>query len=117
MARQIEVADDALRIRYRGLDRWVVLQREVAVPYAQIESVEVGLPELPKPTVRIGSYHRRSTLARGRFKVNGRWLFLDLRHLERVVVLHLLPGARFALVGIEPDDDPAALAARIRERL
>ena len=77
------------------------------------------MAELPRPKIRIGQYHRRGTLARGRFEVGGRWVFLDVRHLDRVVVLRLLPGSKFALVAVEPeaDRDPAALAAEIRERL
>jgi hypothetical protein len=42
--REIEVAEDAVRIRYSGLIR-LFLGREVAL-YAEIESVEVGLREL-----------------------------------------------------------------------
>jgi hypothetical protein len=115
-----ELTDTAVRVSYSGLARWVVLLREVLVPYGEIESVEAGLPELPRPRVRIGQYHRRWTLARGRFRLRGGdWIFLDVRHLVRTVVLHLLSGTRFSLVAVEPEppQDPADVAREIRLRL
>jgi len=118
MGREIRVDEDAVRIRYRGLSTLITLLREVNVPYAEIQSVEVGLGPLPRASFRIGESVPGGTV-RGRFRVGGRWYFLDLHHRERAIVITTLPGARFALVAVEPeaDIDPAELAASIRERL
>jgi hypothetical protein len=119
MGREIKLDDDALRIRYSGLTRWIVLLREVEVHYGEIESVEVGLGQTPRFNFRVGSYVSKRVM-RGRFKADGRWWFLDVRgDRQRVVVIRTIPGSHFAVVGFEPADgeDPDALAESLRARL
>jgi hypothetical protein len=117
MARRIELAPDALVVRYEGLDRLMVLVGEVRVPYESIRLVRIGLDELPPwhafrlglSTAPLGD-HRR-----GRFWVRGRSWFLDVADPQRAVVLELENGP-YDVVAIEPDTDPEQLAAAIRER-
>jgi hypothetical protein len=114
--REIEVAEDAFRIRYSGLIR-LFLGREVAVPYAEIESVEVGLRELPFYSPMAKRRVRPGAIVRGRFKNRGRWYFLDFYDRDRAVMIVTRPGSRYSVLGIEPDGDPEALAKEIRARL
>ena len=119
MPREIKVDDDAFRIRYSGLSLWVLLLREVVVPYGEIQEVEVGLGPLPRFYVRIGQYIPKRSI-RGRFKRDGKWSFIDVRgNRERAIVVRTLPGSRYAMVAVEPseEEDSQAIAEEIRPRL
>ena len=72
---------------------WVLLLREVAVPWGEIERVEVGLPSLPRFHFRIGQYIPKRSI-RGRFKAKGLWYFVDadVRRRDQVVVLARCPA-------------------------
>ena len=117
MARRIELAPDALVVRYDGLDRLATLVGGVRVPYGAIRLVRVGLDEVPPwYAFRLGlstapfARHRR-----GRFWAGGRSWFLDLGDPRRAVVIEL-EGGPYDVVAVEPDTDPEQLAAAIRER-
>ena len=47
MARRIDLADDALVIRFTGVSRLAVLADELRIPYTQIIGVSVGTATLP----------------------------------------------------------------------
>ncbi len=118
MSRTVEVLDGAFRVRYGGVDRVIVLRSDVTVPFAEIDSVEVGLRDAPSPWVarRVGLADPITGSRRGRFWKDGRKYFLDLRDPRRALVLRLRPGSRFDVVAIETDD-AEPLAEQLRERL
>lgn len=117
MARRIELGADALTIRYTGATALLVSTTEVRIPFSTIRAVRVGLDSVPAwYTFRVGlstgpfTDHRR-----GRFWTGGKRLFLDLGDRRRALVLDLV-GGPYDLVAIEPESDPEALAAQLRER-
>ena len=116
MGRRIELKDDALLIRYAGLDRVWILTGEVRVPYSTIASVSIGLKDPPWWLhFRIGySTPPFGTTQRGRFREHGRWSFLDVDDRERAVVIDLT-GHHYGRVVLTVDD-PEAFAASLRER-
>ena len=116
MGRRLDLLDDALLVRYSGLDAAVILRRTVRVPYAAIRDVSVGLTDAPGAFAwKIGlSTPPFGTRQHGRFREQGRWSFLDVSDRERAVVLDLA-GHRFRRVVLSVDD-PHTLAARLRER-
>jgi hypothetical protein len=115
MARDIELTDDALVIRYEGLSSAVTVMREVRIPYATIDDVTVGLNDLPGAFAwRLGmSTAPFGTTRRGRFRHEGRSEFLDLQDPEHAVVLDLT-RAPFDRVAF---DAPEGFSEELRERL
>ena len=116
MSRRIDFEDDALAIRYGGLDVAATLAREVRIPYRTIRSVSVGLTDPPSLLAgRVGlSTPPFGITQRGRFREHGSWSFLDVGDRERAVVLDLT-GHRYRRVVLTVDD-PASFAQRVRER-
>jgi hypothetical protein len=116
MSRRIDLLDDALLVRYAGLDAALGLRRHLRVPYASIRSVAVGLGDPPGPLAwRLGlSTPPFGTTQRGRFRREGGWSFLDVDDRERALVLDL-EGHEFNRVALTVDD-PQALAQQLRER-
>ena len=53
MARRIDLADDALVIRFTGVSRLAVLADELRIPYSQIIGVSVGTATLPLSLIHI----------------------------------------------------------------
>jgi hypothetical protein len=89
----------------------------VSIPYTAIESVEVGLPELPSVWAwRVGVSWPFSDRRQGRFWTGDEKLFLDIRHRTRAVALRLKPGSEFSLVAWD-EANPEEVAERIRGRL
>ena len=116
MSRRIDLEDDALVVRYSGLDRAATLVGEVRVPYTAIASVSIGLTDPPGALAfRVGfSTPPFGTTQRGRFREHGRWSFLDVDDRERAVVHRPdRPGYRRVVLTV---DDPEAFAASLRER-
>jgi len=116
MSRRFDFRDDALVVRYGGLDMLLATVTEVRVPYASIRSVALGYERPPHALAfRVGlstgpfSDHRK-----GRFWVGGRRLFLDFAHRDRAVTVELA-GADYDEVAIEPDHDPEGLAEKLRQ--
>jgi hypothetical protein len=116
VARDLELTDDALVITYDGLTSALTLMREVRVPYGVIEDVHVGLDDLPGPFAwRIGtSTAPFGTTRRGRFRRDGRNVFLDVQEDPgEAVVLDLGAGA-FDQIAF---DAPEEFVDDLRERL
>jgi hypothetical protein len=116
----IELTDDALVVRLRGLAALGALRRRVEVPLRLVESVEVGALPAGRPVLwRLGGLAAGSRRV-GTFRRAGRWLFLALDRRDRVVRLRLdgrgPERVRFAEVLLSPDD-PEGLADAIRARL
>jgi hypothetical protein len=118
MSRRIEVAGDALLVRYGGLDAALTLVRELRIPYGSIESLSIGAEEIPSPLTlrRIGLADPITGTRRGRFWAGGKKWFLDLRDPMRAVVMRVSPGSDYDAVAIETDL-PQQLADAIRARV
>ena len=91
VSRRIDFEDEALVIRFDGLDAFTRLTRKVRIPYTAIGSVSIGLTDPPGLlAVKVGlSTPPFGTTQRGRFREHGRWSFLDVNDRERAVVLDL----------------------------
>ena len=116
MSRRLDLLDDALLVRYSGLDAAAGLRRHIRVPYTSIRSVAVGLSDPPGAlTWRVGlSTAPFGTTQRGRFRREGGWSFVDVDDRERALVLDL-EGHEFNRLALTVDD-PRALARQLRER-
>ena len=117
MARRIDLAEDAVVVRYTGLSRLAVLADELRVPYAQIRGVTVGTAGLPgtfawRVGVNVGPF---GETRKGRFRVGGNWEFFDVDDRERTIVLDC-DGWRYRRVTLTVDD-PETTARKIRAKL
>jgi hypothetical protein len=117
MSRRIDFDEEALTIRFGGLDAIATATREVRVPYTAVASVSVGLTDPPGAlALKLGlSTPPFGTTQRGRFRERGGWSFLDVDDRERTVILDLT-GHQFRRVGLTVDD-PQSFVQRLRERL
>ena len=116
MPRTIELTDEGLRFYSSGLIRLFI--GRFTVPYVEIESVEVGLHDLPFMSRQLRRRVNKGKIVRGRFRDGDRrWYFFDFRHRDRAVMIVTLPGSRYTALMIEPDEDPETFAAELRSRL
>jgi hypothetical protein len=116
VSRRIDFEEDALVVRYSGLDLAAVFKREVRVPYTTVAAVSVGLTDRPSVFAgRVGlSTAPFGITQRGRFREHGRWSFLDVDDPERAVVL-ALTGHAYRRVALTVDD-PEAFAEQLQRR-
>lgn len=85
-APEIHLTPDAVEVRLQGVAAAGALRRRLRIPYAAIEAVEAGaFPLKPRPW-RLGGYRWRDACF-GRFRRQGRWLFLAFNRPESVVTL------------------------------
>jgi len=116
VARRIDFEEDAVVLRYDGLDAIVVLTREIRIPYVAIGSASIGLTDPPGAlALKIGlSTLPLGTTQRGRFREQGRWSFFDVSDRERTIVLDLT-GHEYRRVALTVDD-PESFVQKLRER-
>ena len=116
VSRRIDFEDEALVIRFDGLDAFTRLMRKVRIPYTAIGSVSIGLTDPPTLlAVKVGlSTPPFGTTQRGRFREHGRWSFLDVNDRERAVVLDLT-GHEYRRLVLTVDD-PESFVQKLRER-
>jgi len=117
MARRIDLADDALVVRFTGVSRLAVLADELRIPYSQIIGVSVGTATLPGAfTWRMGmNASPFGETRKGRFRINGKWDFFDVDDRDRTVVIDT-NGWRYRRVVLTVDD-PETTARKIRAKL
>jgi hypothetical protein len=117
MSRRIDFEDEALVIRFDGLDALTTLTRELRVPYTAVGTASIGLTDPPGLLAfKIGlATPPFGTTQRGRFRERGRWSFLDVDDRERAVVLDLT-GHEYRRVVLTVDD-PESFLQKLRERL
>jgi hypothetical protein len=114
---EIHLTSDAVEVRLRGLAAMGALRRRVRVPYDAIESVEAGtFPMKPRPW-RLGGYALGQARF-GRFRRDGRWLFLAFTRPEPVLILRCdrERAGGWDEVVVE-SQDAQTLARQIAERL
>ena len=116
VSRRIDFEDEALVIRFDGLDAFTRLMRKVRIPYTAIGAVSIGLTDPPTLlAVKVGlSTPPFGTTQRGRFREHGRWSFLDVNDRERAVVLDLA-GHEYRRLVLTVDD-PESFVQKLRER-
>ena len=116
VSRRIDFEDEALVIRFDGLDAFTRLTRKVRIPYTAVGSVSIGLTDPPTLlAVKVGlSTPPFGTTQRGRFREHGRWSFLDVNDRERAVVLDLT-GHEYRRLVLTVDD-PESFVQKLRER-
>ena len=117
VARRIDLADDALVVRFTGISRLAVLADELRIPYAQIKGVSVGTTSLPgsfawRVGVNMGPF---GEVRKGRFRVGGAWEFFDVDDRDRTVVIDT-DGWRYRRVTLTVDD-PETTARKLRAKL
>jgi hypothetical protein len=117
VSRRIDFEDEALVIRFDGLDAFTRLTRKVRIPYTAVGSVSIGLTDPPALlAVKVGlSTPPFGTTQRGRFREHGRWSFLDVNDRERAVVLDLT-GHEYRRLVLTVDD-PESFVQKLREHL
>ncbi len=121
MPRTIELAEDAVVLRLTAYTRVGTLAHEFRVPYGTIRRVTAGPFLLPSRSLRWGGTAIPFTDTRhGHFWHDGVWLFLSYEDRDKTVTLEVegltRRGRHYAAVVLGADD-PAALAAAIRERV
>jgi hypothetical protein len=116
MSRRIDFEDEALVVRFAGLDALTTLTRELRIPYTAIGSASIGMKDPPGVLAfKIGlSTPPFGTTQRGRFREHGRWSFLDVDDRERAVVLDLT-GHDYRRIVLTVDD-PESFVRKLRER-
>ena len=114
---QVELLDDRLVIHNEGLRRLLTVVGTITVRYEAIESVEVGLDEVPPWfTWRVGFNPGLGARRAGIFWWRGKKWFLDVDDPARTVVIHLKPGAGYGAIAVTVDD-PESVAAALRKLL
>jgi hypothetical protein len=116
VASRVELLDHHLTVTFSGMTRVLALRKRLSLRYEAIDTVELGAARVyPSWTPRVGYAMPVSPRRHGTFYAHGKHFF-DIRDREHAVTLRLKPGAEWKTVTLAADD-PAALAARIRERV
>jgi hypothetical protein len=115
MAR-VELLDDRFVIHNEGIRRLLTIVGTITVRYEAVESVEVGLGEVPPWfTRRIGFNPGFGSRRAGVFWWRGKKWFLDVSDPARTIVVHLKQGAGYDAIAVTVAD-PETLAADLRSR-
>jgi len=115
---RVELLDDRLVIHNEGLRRLLTIVGTITIRYEAVESVEVGLQEVPPWfTRRLGYNPGFGTRRAGIFWWRGRKWFLDVGDLSRALVVDLKQGAGYDAVAVSVDDPEALARAVVRARL
>jgi hypothetical protein len=104
-------------VRLTGWAAAAALKRELRVPLGAVRSVSTA--PFGETGLRLaGTSIPWTDVRAGRFRRNGRWLFLSFEHRDRVLTLELdrtASGTGYDVVAVGVDD-PKALAATIEAR-
>jgi hypothetical protein len=113
---RVELLDDRFVVHNEGWRRLLTVVGDVVVRYEAVESVEVGLDEVPRWfTWRVGYNAGLGTRRAGIFWWRGTKWFLDVSDPARALVVHLKPGAGYDAIAVTVDD-PEALAVELGRR-
>jgi hypothetical protein len=115
MAR-VDLLDDRFVIRNEGARRLLTIVGTITLRYEAVESVEVGLDQVPPwLTRRIGFNPGLGSRRAGIFWWRGKKWFLDVSVPARTILIHLKQGAGYDAVAVTVTD-PETLAAELRSR-
>jgi hypothetical protein len=110
----VEVGAEELSVEMKGMDRVWSLHSRLAIPLAHVSGARVD-PDLVRTSAREGlklaGARVGSHLTAGTFRQEGDWVFWDVHHPERSVIIDLHDEAYARLV-VEVDD-PAATATAV----
>ena len=110
---EVELAEDALIIHIRGLDRIFALKSRLEIPLSHVLGAQVD-PEVAHPaawkSLRLTATQIPWTVTAGTFYQEGERVFWDVHDPEKVVVIQL-KDERYARLVIGVDDPPATAAA------
>jgi hypothetical protein len=113
---RVELLDDRFVIHNEGWRRLLTIVGDVVVRYEAVESVEVGLGEVPRwYTWRVGYNAGIGTRRAGIFWWRGKKWFLDLSDPARALVVNLKAGAGYDAIAVTVDDSET-VAAELRAR-
>jgi hypothetical protein len=114
MAR-VELVDDRFVIHNEGLRRFLTIVGTITVRYEAVESVEVGLDEVPPWfTWRVGYNPGFGSRRAGVFWWRGRKWFMDIDDPARALVVHLKKGAGYDAIAVSVEGSEG-LAERLSE--
>ena len=103
-------------IHNQGMRRLLTIVGTITVRYEAVESVEVGLDEVPRwLTRRIGFNPGFGSRRAGVFWWRGKKWFLDVSDPARTIVVQLKQGAGYDAIAVTVDD-PQTLATELRYR-
>jgi hypothetical protein len=112
----VELLDDRFVIHNKGARRLLTIVGTITLRYEAVESVGVGLGEVPPWfTRRIGFNPGLGSRRAGVFWWRGKKWFLDVSDPARTIVVHLKQGAGYGAIAVTADD-PETLAAELRSR-
>ena len=109
---EVEVAEDALVVHVRGMDRLWALRSRLEIPLAHVVGAEVD-PETTRnwwKGFRAGGTQIPGVISAGTFYHEGDRVFWDVHDPEKTVVIRL-KDERYARLVIEVQDPPATVAA------
>ena len=114
---EVELAENALIVHVRGMDRLWALRSRLEIPLAHVVGAEVE-PEIAqgwRSGIRAPGTHVPGVITAGTFYQEGERVFWDVHHPEKTVVIRLR-DERYARLVIEVEDPPTTVAA-IREAI
>jgi hypothetical protein len=115
MAR-VELLDDRFVIHNEGMRRLLTIVGTIIVRYEAVESVEIGLGEVPPWfTRRIGFNPGFGSRRAGVFWWRGTKWFMYVSDPARSIVVQLKPGAAYDAIAVTVAD-PETIAAELRSR-
>jgi hypothetical protein len=115
MAR-VELLDDRFEVHNEGLRRLLTVVGTIAARYEAVESVEVGLEQVPPwYAPRVGYNPGLGSRRAGIFWWRGKKWFLDVEDPARTLVVGLKPGAGYDAIAVTVDG-PGELAAALRAK-
>jgi hypothetical protein len=113
---RVELLDDRFVIHNEGLRRFLTVVGTITVRYEAIDSVQVGLADVPPWfTWRVGYNPGLRSRRAGVFWWRGRKWFMDVADPARTLVVQLKEGAGYDALAITVDD-PITLATELTAR-
>jgi hypothetical protein len=108
---EVEVAEDALIVHVKGMDRLFSLKSRLEIPLAHVLGAEVD-PHVAqgwRKGLRAPGTHLPGVITAGTFYQEGDRVFWDVHDPEKVIVISL-EDERYARLVIEVEDPPATAA-------
>ena len=114
---EIKVVDGNLIVEVEGWDKFWSLRSHLTIPAAHVSKVYAD-PEIAKPWwkgLRVGGAQIPGVVTAGTFYHHHNWIFWDVHHAEKTVVIDL-HHEHYAKLIVEVAD-PAETVARLQREL
>jgi len=113
----VEIVDETLAIRPRGLDAFLCLRSRLDVPLSMVAMIRaVPRSQTPRPGLRLPGTHLPGIVTAGSFGTGADRTFYDIRRADRVLLVSCRLGAEYKLLVLEVPD-PDAVAAMLNATL